>query len=83
VGSWSEISALFKNSNCLYSAKTTIFNLFVEGFSILFKATYQNPHTMETFPLTGASKKRELQTRLSQTKSFHCSLGFVLWGSLT
>lgn len=37
---------------------------------------------METFPLTRASKKRELAYRLSQMKSFHlqpqiCSLGII------
>lgn len=58
----SGISALLKNNNSLYSAKSTIFNLFMEGFSILFKATYQTPHTMETFSLTAALKKRELAT---------------------
>lgn len=39
----SGISALLQNNNSLYSAKSTISNLFMEGFSILFKATYQNP----------------------------------------
>lgn len=46
------------------------------------KQHIKNPHTMETFPLTGASKKRELAHRLSQLKSFHlqpqiCSLGIT------
>lgn len=50
------------------------------GFSILFKATYQNPHTMETFPLTRPSKQRELadQAFSNEVFSSDCLSGELL-----
>lgn len=78
----SGISVLLKNNNSLYSAKSTILNLFMEGFSSLFKATYQKPtHNGNILPHR-ASKKRTC-TQLSQMKSFYCRLSYALWESLT
>lgn len=70
------------------------FNIFIWQFSVLFKATYQNPHTMETFPLAGASKQRELADQAFSNEAFSlhpqtCSLGITAskpwrrgWGAI-
>lgn len=55
----SGISALPQNNKSLYSAKSTIFNLFMEGFSILFKATYlTSPHNGNILSRWGIKEER-------------------------
>lgn len=55
----------------------------MEGFSILFKATYQKPTHSGNLPSPWASKKKDHAYMLSQMKSIHYSLRCALWGSLT
>lgn len=70
----SGISVLLKN-NSLYSAKSTIFNLFMEGFSILFKATYQKPTHNGNIPSHWGIKEERtcIQTFSNEIFSFAAS----------
>lgn len=81
----SGISALLKNNNSLYSAKSTIFNLFMERFSILFKATYQTPpHNGNILSHWGVKKERTCNhPGFLKYRLFIAASRYVLWGSRT
>lgn len=79
----SGIAGLVKKQQLsLFSKEYTIQSF--HGRTLFFsKMHIKNPHTVETLPLTGASKKKHSAYSWSQMQSFHYSLRCALWGSLT
>lgn len=76
------ISVLLKNNNSLDSAKSTIFNFFMEGFSIPFKATYQKPTHNGNIPSHWGIKEEGTCMQAFSNEAFSlqpqiCSLGII------
>lgn len=76
----SGVSVFLKNNSSLSSAKSTIFDLFREGFSLLFKAAYLKPTHSGNLPSHCGIEEGERAHRLSPMKAFCSSLRCTLWG---